>query len=141
LIKRKPNRKPFPKGQAVFSRCGMRCDLCVHYTGGTIGEELRAELKKRLIRVYAGGVGDGGYWGDDMMLCVGGHDKQDCGNGCPGQSQYDCAKGKGLEGCSQCRDFPCGETGIVTSAIEAKSTSADDITLAILPYVDGQYGN
>jgi len=34
MIKKKPNRKPFPKEQAVLSKCGMRCDLCVHYTGG-----------------------------------------------------------------------------------------------------------
>ncbi len=63
LSKKKPNRKPFPKEQAVYASCGHRCDLCVHYAGGTISEEFRAELKERLIRVYAGGVGDGGVLG------------------------------------------------------------------------------
>jgi uncharacterized membrane protein len=71
MIKKKPDRKPFPKERAVYSSCGHRCDLCVHYAGGTISEEFRSELKKRLIRVYAGGVGDGGYWGDEMKLCDG----------------------------------------------------------------------
>ena len=31
LIKKKPNRKPFPKGNELYSKCGQRCDLCVHY--------------------------------------------------------------------------------------------------------------
>jgi hypothetical protein len=39
--------------------------------GETISDELRSELKERCIRVYAGGVGDGGWWGDDMKLCNG----------------------------------------------------------------------
>lgn len=30
LIKKKPNRKPFHKDNAVYSQCGQRCDLCVH---------------------------------------------------------------------------------------------------------------
>ena len=33
FIKKKPNRKPFPKEGAVYGQCGQRCDLCVHYTG------------------------------------------------------------------------------------------------------------
>ncbi len=33
LIKKKPNRKPFPRDSAVYSKCGQRCDLCVHYYG------------------------------------------------------------------------------------------------------------
>lgn len=32
LIKKKPNRKPFPKTNALYSKCGQRCDLCIHYT-------------------------------------------------------------------------------------------------------------
>lgn len=36
LIKMKPNRKPFPKEQAIYASSGHRCDLCVHYNGGTI---------------------------------------------------------------------------------------------------------
>ena len=71
LLKKKPNRKPFSKEQAVYAHCGHRCDLCVHYTGVPINDELRSELKERCIRVYADGVGDGGWWGDDMPLCDG----------------------------------------------------------------------
>jgi len=46
LVKKEPDRIPFPKETAVYSRCGMRCDLCVHYTGGAISEEFREELKR-----------------------------------------------------------------------------------------------
>ena len=31
-IKKKPNKKPFSKDNAVYIRCSQRCDLCVHYT-------------------------------------------------------------------------------------------------------------
>lgn len=33
IIKKNPNRKPFPKDRTIYSDCGMRCDLCVHYEG------------------------------------------------------------------------------------------------------------
>ena len=132
LIKKKPNRKPFPKEQAVLSRCGMRCDLCVHYTGGTISEEFRKELKER-IRCY---YNDEDNYGENMMLCSGGY-KKDCGD-C---HKRKCSKEKGLDGCPDCNMFPCGDCGIVCFGIEARSTSGDDITWAVLPYVDGQYGN
>jgi len=131
MTRTEPNRKPFPKERAVYSRCGMRCDLCVHYTGVTVDEELRKELKERVGRLY----GNEGY-GDDMMLCPGGMLK-DCGD-CPDMA---CAKGKGFGSCPECPDFPCGNTGIVTCEVSADSTSAEDITMAVLPYVDGQYGN
>ncbi len=71
LIKKKPDRKPFPKEQAVYAGCGHRCDMCVHYTGATISEKLRSELKERLIRVYARGADVKGYWGDYMAFCDG----------------------------------------------------------------------
>ena len=131
MIKKKPNRKPFPKAQAVFSRCGMRCDLCVHYTGGTISDGFREELKRRVGAMY----GPDGY-GDDMMLCPGGTIK-DCGD-CV---KLRCPRERGLDSCTECPEFPCGNCGLVTSGIDAHSTSAEDVTWAVLPYVDGQYGN
>jgi len=131
MKKRAPNRKPFPKEQAVYSRCGMRCDLCVHYTGGTISEEFREELKRRVGNMY----GPEGY-GEKMMLCPGGLEK-DCSN-C---GKLNCPKSKGLTSCLDCVDYPCGDCGLVSCEIDAHSTSVDDVTWAVLPYVDGQYGN
>ena len=43
LIKKKPNRKPFPKENALYSKCGQRCDLCVHYV--YTSEELRTTME------------------------------------------------------------------------------------------------
>jgi len=140
LIKKNPNRKPFPKENAVYSSCGQRCDLCVHYSGAIFDEEFREELKQRLIRVYANGVGDGGYWGDDMKFCDGCHSggldkKFDC-------EPLKCAKAQGLNECHDCRKNPCDKsTAGWKPKIEIKHVLADDVTWAILPYVYRQYGN
>jgi len=140
LLKKNPNRKPFSKEQAVYADCGHRCDLCVHYTGVSISDELRAELKKRCIHVYADGVGDGGWWGDDMPLCDGcdhgGIDgKHDC-------EQKKCASAKGIDKCVSCSEYPCDKATVgFPPRIHTKSIFADDVTKVILPFVDGQYGN
>ncbi len=143
LINKKPDRKPFLKEQAVYASCGHRCDLCVHYNGGTISEELRAELKERLIRVYAGGVGDGGYWGDDMKLCdgchTGGLDKSfSC-------DSLKCAAENHVDKCQNCRKNPCEKSQHFYQGLQPKihtsTITADDVTWVILPYVYEQYGN
>ena len=143
LIKKRPNRKPFPKENAVISSCGHRCDMCVHYNGGTVNDELRAELKERLIRVYAGGVGDGGWWGDDMMFCdgcdAGGLDKS---FGC---ESLKCARENGVAMCQNCAKHPCKKAYHMYAGlkpeIHTNTISAEDVTKIILPYVHGQYGN
>ncbi|MDR0272318.1 MAG: DUF3788 family protein [Clostridiales bacterium] len=143
IYKKKPNRKPFPKEQAVYASCGHRCDLCVHYTGGTISENFRKELKERLIRVYANGIGDGGYWGDDMKLCdgchTGGLDKNfNCGS-------LKCATINGVGQCQKCNKYPCEKShnfyAGLKPEIHTNTILADDVTWAILPYVPKQYGN
>ena len=143
LMKKKPNRKPFAKEQAVYASCGHRCDLCVHYTGGTISEPFRAELKERLIRVYAGGVGDGGYWGDDMELCDGCH-TGGLGNAFSCDS-LKCARENGVEACQHCAKHPCNKAHRMCQGmkpeIHTNTIGADDVTWTILPYVHGQYGN
>ena len=143
MIKEKPNRIPFPQEQAVYASCGHRCDMCVHYNGGTISEELRAELKERLIRVYAGGSDDMGYWGDDMKLCdgchTGGLDKSyNC-------DSLKCAVENGVDKCQNCRKNPCEKAYNLCQGlkpeIHTKTITADDVTRVILPYVYEQYGN
>ena len=137
LIKKKPNRKPFPKEQAVYSDCGNRCDLCVHYTGGTISEELRTELKERLTRVYKAD-----FWGDNMNLCPGCEKNQFAdfsGDPC---DQKKCAAKKDIVKCLDCAEYAvCQPQAGLKGKIEAKSMLADDVTWAILPYVHEQYGN
>jgi hypothetical protein len=134
LIKKKPNRKPFPKEQAVYADCGHRCDLCVHYTGGTISKTFRKELQERVRRVY------GLKPDEDFPPCNG------CSNGgITGKSdcyQKKCAKEKGVARCLGCAKYACAKATVgLKPAIEMRSISADDVTWAILPYVDGQYGN
>lgn len=127
LIKKKPNRKPFSKENAVHGKCGHRCDLCIHYTGGTISGEFRKELEERLTRVW--------NLDDWSMNCVGCHSLTDpC-------DQIKCANEKGFELCTACDKYPCANATVASSKIEAKNTLADDITWGILPYVPYQYGN
>jgi len=33
MMKKKPNRKPFPKAHVHLSNCGHCCDLCIHNKG------------------------------------------------------------------------------------------------------------
>ena len=136
VIKKKPNRKPFPTEQAIYGNCGHRCDLCLYYAGGIISEEFRMELLERINRVYevektleeARAA---------LVLC----------NGCSKYtdepcSQKKCAAKKGVKRCTDCPDYDCGKaTAGIRGKIEPKSLSAEDITWAILPYVPRQYGN
>lgn len=143
LIKKNPNRKPFPRERAVYASCGHRCDLCVHYNGGTISDSFRAELKERLIRVYGGGGGDGEDWGDDMKLCDGCHTGGiDKGFIC---DSLKCAAENNVEQCPSCHKNPCVKAHHLyhglKPAIHTDTLAADDVTWAILPYVYRQYGN
>jgi len=134
IIKKKPNRKPFPKEQAIYAECGHRCDLCVHYSGGSASDEFREKLHVHVARVYG--------WNpdDEIQPCSGcskgGLDgKYDC-------HQRKCATEKGLTRCTDCSEYACSKATVGwPPVIEARDISADDVTWAILPYVDGQYGN
>ena len=133
IIKKKPNRKPFPKDQAIYGECGHRCDLCIHYTGETLGKEFMAEIRERAKRVY--GMSDE----DALMRCPGCHNK-------PKDDlcyQKKCAKDKRVDKCSNCKEYLFCDKAVAGKRAEITSNSilADDVTWAILPYVHGQYGN
>ena len=131
IIKKKPNRKAFPNKSAIYSDCGHRCDLCLHYTGGTISEEFREELKERVERIYGAGL-----WGEDMMLCSG------CEENAGNCEQKKCAVKKKVARCMECDEFhSCKPQVGLCGTIEAKSILAEDVTCAILPYIHEQYGN
>lgn len=130
LLKKKPNRKPFPEENAVYGKCGHRCDLCIHFSGGTISEEFRKELEGRLTRVYNNA--------DWSMRCSG------CGTpGCHTKlcDQLKCAIEKGCATCVSCKQYPCSKATVGYAELGAKSILADDVTWAILPFVPYQYGN
>ena len=129
-IKKAPNRKPFPKENAVYSKCGQRCDLCVHYRNTEEG--LRAIMEPQLNKMW--GVTD---W---SMRC----------GGCRSESCYCkdepchakvCMAQKGLSECKECSEFPCiqATTADYRSMIHTEVHYADEITWGILPYVPMQY--
>ncbi len=124
-IKKKPNRKPFPKENAVYSQCGQRCDLCVHYTG--ITEEQRAMMETYLAKMW-----DTTDW---SMRCKGCYGKDDPCN------PKKCAPQKGVSECKECSEFPCikATAADYRSMIHTEIHYADEITWAILPYVPWQY--
>lgn len=130
LIKKKPNRKPFPKDNAVYSKCGQRCELCIHYTNTS--EELRAVMEPQLIKMW--GVTD---W---TMRCEGCYsDNCYCKDDpCNAKS---CAPQKGLCECRECKEFPCvkATSADYRSMIHTEVHYADEITWGILPYVPMQY--
>lgn len=130
LIKKKPNRKPFPKENALYSECGQRCDLCVHYSNTS--EELRAQMIKPLSDMW--GISD---W---SMRC-GGCRSSNChcaDNPCDSKV---CAAEKGLSECRDCAEFLCirAATANGCSVIHTEVHYADEITWGILPYVPMQY--
>lgn len=130
LIKKKPNRKSFPKENAVYSKCGQRCDLCVHYAD--LDEELRAVMIPQLIKM----------WGStDWTMRCGGCHSDNCycrEDPCNAKS---CAPRKGFSECRDCKEFPCinATSADHCSVIHTEVHYADEITWAILPYVPMQY--
>ncbi len=125
LLKKRPNRKPFSKENAVISRCGHRCDLCVHSTA--ITEELRAFLLPHLIAVYREDVD----WG---MRCDGcGTSKDWC---CDAMK---CQHEQNVETCFSCVQYPCVNVTAGYRGLESRAISTDNVTWAILPYVPWQY--
>ena len=129
IIKKKPNRKPFPKTNIHMGNCGQRCDLCVHYEGETsISAEEMEYARTCCTAVY--GVSD---WEKN---CDGCH-FPDCT-----VESADCRKGKGTDKCWDCVNFStCLKTAGWPPEIHTRIITADQVTYAILPYVKGQYGN
>lgn len=129
-IKKKPNRKPFPKENALYSKCGQRCDLCVHYIHTS--EELRAVMETQLIKM----------WGQtDWSMRCGGCFSDDCYCKTDPCNAKDCASKKELSACGECAEFPCikATSADYRSMIHTEIHYADEITWGILPYVPMQY--
>lgn len=130
LIKKKPNRKPFSKENAVYSMCGQRCDLCVHYVGTT--EEQRAIMEPHLQKMW--GITD---W---SMRCAGCYSPE-CYCKTDPCNAKECVPKRGLVECKECKEFPCikATSADYRSVIHTEVHYADEITRGILPYVPYQY--
>jgi len=129
MIKKKPNRKPYSKEGALYGDCGQRCDLCVHYTG--LQEEMRNKASLSLTNVWKS---------SDWSIRCGGCNSDTCyckGSSCDPQK---CAAEKNVV-CNKCNEFPCFKVGFSNPIMKIHTNiiSADDVTLAILPFVPMQY--
>jgi len=138
IFKKKPNRKPFPKDNAIYGYCGHRCDLCIHFVGETwVAPELIEDAKRRIKALY-------GLKDDEVVTACKG-----CSYG--GTSgihdcvQMVCARELGLSKCSDCEKYNSHNCMIQTAGIKpeihTRTIMADDVTWAVLPYVPEQYGN
>lgn len=130
IIKKKPNRRSLKSKNAVYGKCGHRCDLCVHYT--EMCEEVRNRIVPHLSKVY-----DNSDW---SMRCTG------CDTpGCQCYTVNDvcvplmCLKEKKGRSCFACNLYPCENATVGYKRLEHKNISSDDVTWAILPYVPHQY--
>ena len=129
IIKKKPNRKPFPKTHFRLGNCGHRCDLRVHYTGKTsVSAEVMEHALERIQALY----------GVDKA-------EADCDGCCLDKDcvQLNCAREQVLKKCSDCKKHnKCSkQTAGWTPEIHTSTIMADDVTWGILPYVEYQYGN
>jgi len=129
LIKKNPNRKPFPKALLHSGNCGHRCDLCVHFKGkATFSAEEMEYARECCCAVY----GDSSW----EKTCDGCHFPDYTVD-----STY-CRKGKGIDKCQVCENYStCLKTAGWPPKIHTRTITADQVTYAILPYVKGQYGN
>ena len=129
LIKKNPNRKPFPKTNIHIANCGHRCDLCVHYKGKTSVSSEEMEYA----RACCTSVYDSNSW---ELNCDGCHFPD-----CTVESAQ-CRKKKNIEKCWACVNYSsCLKTAGYPPKIHTRTITADEVTWAILPYVKGQYGN
>lgn len=129
LIKKNPNRKPFPKTHIHLSNCGHRCDLCIHYKGKTPFSDEETEYRKKChTAVYD--IEQWDAWCDGCQF-----------PDCDVESSH-CRKEKGIDKCWTCSNYStCLKTAGWPREIHTRKITADEVTWAILPYVKDQYGN
>ena len=144
LIKKKPNRKPFPKEQAIFADCGHRCDLCVHYTGNTFSDEFRMEIDNRINRAYE--ISNLDITDSKQKLLERRPPCNGCQKGGIGSNfdciQRKCASKNGVKKCLHCAKYPCDKALVgLPPEIHTRTILAGDVTWGILPFVHEQYGN
>ena len=130
MIKKKPNRKPFSQEGAVYSQCGQRCDLCIHYK--KMDDAKRAEIEPYLVKMW-----DSTEW---SMRCPGCYSEECYCKDEPCNAKQ-CVLGKGVAECKECAEFPCikATSADFNSMIHTEVHYADEITWGILPYVPWQY--
>lgn len=88
---------------AVYSKCGMRCDLCLIYRPNVEQEDRRAEICKVFSKVWKGFAPDPG-----TIICDGCNSTgKDVVQFNPGCETRKCVMEKKLEHCGYCDSYPC----------------------------------
>lgn len=89
--------------KAVFSRCGMRCDLCLIYRQNVEREDQRAEICNAWRKIWPGFDPDPG-----KVICDGCcSEKKDAVLFSPTCDARKCVIKKGLVHCGCCENYPC----------------------------------
>ena len=91
------------------SPCGLYCGVCAIHIAH---KDKNEKLKERLVNLYKGGVADKGTLPNSENLSTkdihcGGCLSDDLFMHCRQCEIRDCTKGKEIDGCHQCDDFPC----------------------------------
>ena len=90
--------------EKVFSKCGMRCDLCLVYRPNVEREDRREEICKVWKKIWSGFDADAG-----TVICDGCRCEQESAVlFSPDCEARKCVIGKGLVHCGYCDKYPCG---------------------------------
>ena len=87
----------------VYSKCGMRCDLCLVYNPNVEKNDRREEICKVFGKVWKGYASN-----PKEIICEGCcTDKEDAILFSPGCEVRECVMKKNLEHCGYCDKYPC----------------------------------
>ena len=88
----------------VFSKCGMRCDLCLIFRPNVEKEDRRAEICKVWQKMWGGA-----HFDPATLICDGCiSDREDAVFFTPICEIRNCVTDQGLEHCGYCDRYPCG---------------------------------
>jgi len=88
--------------EAFFSKCGMRCDLCLIYRPNVEKEDRREILCHAWKKIWHGFEPD-----PKTVICDGCCDRQDGILFSPSCETRKCVISKGLPHCGYCGNYPC----------------------------------
>ena len=93
----------FNKVEQIFSKCGMRCDLCLIYRPNVLKNDRRSEICEVYRKIYPGYEPD-----SNAIICDGcSTQKDDTVLFDPTCKARKCVIEKGLEHCGYCSQYPC----------------------------------
>ena len=89
--------------QKIYSKCGMRCDLCLIYRPNVVREDRRAEICNVYKKIWQGFEPD-----PNTVICDGCcSESKDAVLFSPGCETRKCVIEKGYLHCGYCEKYPC----------------------------------